>query len=416
MLTAMLALGATAAAVPARAETAAATAPRCTPNLAVRGMSLPSWWNGTYRSERYTESLADLRKLGFNAVALIPTLFLKSVDANDIYASEQTESIENVAHAAKLASDQGLRVMIKPHLTVKDYGQPPQAINPSDREAFFENYRAFVRRYAELAQETGAYSLAIGAELAQLTGPADRDQWLRVADDARRHYRGPLVYAANWGEDRTVSFWDAVDYIGIDMYAPMAINPAPNAGDAPISRDLIVERWTKAPAVPDGPGIYGRSAYVDLFRETAAEHGKQILFTEIGVRSVAGALSRPWDYEKSYSFADFGVQTAFYEALMQIACEQNDGWLAGMYLWGWRVDSPPSGKDWIADYSIENKPASGVIKSFFGGYPVSDRPPAILRPNRDQPVTPTGHARGCPERSLAVHTHSDANRSRLRSF
>ena len=50
-----------------------------------------------------------------------------------------------------------------------------------------------------------------------------------------------------------------------------------------------------------------------------------------------------------------------------VACVQNDGWLAGMYLWGWRVDAPPQGKDWIADFSIENKPAAGVIKSFFGG-------------------------------------------------
>jgi hypothetical protein len=364
VLTAMMALGATAAAIPARAETAA---PRCTPDLGVRGMSLPSWWNGTYRSERFTESLADLRRLGFNSIALIPTLFLKSVDATEIYGSEQSESVENVAHAAKLAGEQGLRVMIKPHLAVKGFAQPPQAINPTDKGAFFENYRAYIRRYAELAHATGAYSFAIGAELSQLTGDAYRDQWLRVVDDARRHYRGPLVYAANWGEDQTVSFWDAVDYIGIDMYAPMAIAAAPSASAAPISREAIIERWTKAPATPDGPGIYGRTAYVDLFRETAGKHGKKILFTEIGVRSVEGALARPWDYEKSYTFADFGVQTAFYEALMQIACEENDGWLAGMYLWGWRVDAPPQGKDWIADYSIEDKPASGVIKRYFGG-------------------------------------------------
>ncbi len=368
VLTAMVALGASAAAVPARAEGAtAAAAPGCTPDLAVRGMSLPSWWNGTYRGERFANSLADLRRLGFNAVAIIPTQFLKSVEATDIYASEQSESIENVAHAAKLAGEQGLRVMIKPHLHVKGYSQPPQSINPPDRDAFFGNYRAFIRRYAELAQATGASSFAVGAELSQLTGPANRDHWLRVVDDARRHYRGPLVYAANWGEDQTVSFWDAVDYIGIDMYAPMAMATPPGAGATPVSREAIIERWTKAPATPDGPGIYGRSAYVDLFRETAAKHGKKVLFTEIGVRSVEGALARPWEHEKTYAFADFNVQTAFYEALMQIACEQNDGWLAGMYLWGWRVDAPPEGKDWIADYSIENKPASGVIKRYFGG-------------------------------------------------
>jgi hypothetical protein len=164
-----------------------------------------------------------------------------------------------------------------------------------------------------------------------------------------------------------VSFWDAVDYIGIDMYAPMAIQESIAAGAPPITADAILARWRQAPAVPDAPGPYGRAAYIALFRETAAAHGKPVLFTEIGVRSVAGALARPWDHEKSYAFADFRVQSAFYEALMTIACEDNDGWLAGMYLWGWRVDAEPTGAAWVADYSIEDKPAADIIRRRFGG-------------------------------------------------
>ncbi len=258
--------------------------------------------------------------------------------------------------------------MIKPHLHVKGYSQPPQAINPPDKAGVFRELPGVHPPLCRAGRgDRRLFRSPSAPNWRSSRAPPIRDQWLRVADDARRHYHGPLVYAANWGEEQTVSFWDAVDYIGIDMYAPMAINAGPNAGDAPASREAIIERWTKAPAVPDGPGLYGRSAYLDLFRDIAGKYGKQILFTEIGVRSVEGALVRPWDYEKSYTFADFGVQTAFYEALMQIACEQNDGWLAGMYLWGWRVDAEPKGKDWIADYSIEDKPAAGVIKSFFGG-------------------------------------------------
>jgi hypothetical protein len=366
VLAAAIALGATAAAGPGLARPAAAS-PRCTPDLIIRGMSLPSWWDGTYTSERYTESLADLRQLGFNSVAIIPTQFLKSVDGTEIFPTEQTESVENVASAVKRAADQGFRVLLKPHLHVKGYSQPPQAINPADREAFFESYRALVRRYATLAASSGATAFAVGAELSKLTGPADREHWLRVIGDARRHFQGPIVYAANWGEDQQVAFWDEVDYIGIDMYAPMAIQEQPKASDAPVTADAILRRWREAPAVPDAAGPYGRTAYLDMFKGLAKRHGKPILFTEIGVRSVAGALNRPWDYEKSYAFADFEVQKVFYEALMQIACEDNDGWLAGMYLWGWRVGSEPKGAEWVADFSIEDKPAADVIRSYFGG-------------------------------------------------
>lgn len=358
------ALGA-AAAAPFAAGPAAAAA--CSPNLVIRGMSLPSWWDGTYRTQRYAESLADLRQLGFNAVAIIPIQFLETVDASDIYGTEQTESINNVAHAVRSAADQGFRVLLKPHLHVKGYSQPPQAIDPADRDAFFENYRALIRRYATLASSSGATTFAVGAELSKLTGAADRDRWLRVIGDARRHFGGPIVYAANWGEDQQVSFWDQVDYIGIDMYAPMAIQEPAVAGDPPVTAEAILRRWREAPAVPDAAGVYGRTAYLDIFKGLHQRHGKPILFTEIGVRSVAGALARPWDYERSYAFADFQVQTAFYEALMQIACADNDGWLAGMYLWGWRVGTEPKGPQWVADFSIEDKPAAAVVRRHFGG-------------------------------------------------
>ncbi len=336
---------------------AADTAIRCTPRLIVRGMSLPSWWTGTYRSARYGQSLASLRELGFNAAAVIPTHFVAATGDSRIIDGQQTESFENVAAAVEKARDEGFQVLLKPHLNVTGYAAPAQTIDPIDKRAFFAAYQALVGRYASLAESTGASFLAVGGELSRLTGPEFREPWLAVIDEARRAFRGPLVYAANWGEDLNVSFWDALDYIGIDMYAPMQVTQ-------PASAETIIDRWVNAPAAPDTTGVYGRTAYIDLFRSLSAQHRKPVLFTEVGVRSVTGALSAPWDFTHSYAAADFALQTSFYQALMKLVCENNDGWLAGMFLWGWRFDAAPTGEAWATDYSIENKPAAAIVRRY----------------------------------------------------
>ena len=51
---------------------------------------------------------------------------------------------------------------------------------------------------------------------------ADPDAMRHLVAEVRAIYGGKLVYAANWDEIDRVRFWDALDYVGVQLYAPLA--------------------------------------------------------------------------------------------------------------------------------------------------------------------------------------------------
>lgn len=108
-----------------------------------------------------------------------------------------------------------------------------------------EGYAAFIRHYASIAAEEAADGLLIGSELVGLTAVRDGDGGypavakLRALAAQVRAIAGPAVeisYGADWTEygahvraDGEVAFpldalWadDAITYVGLDWYAPMA--------------------------------------------------------------------------------------------------------------------------------------------------------------------------------------------------
>lgn len=113
----------------------------------------------------------------------------------------------------------------------------------SQVEAFFDAYRLFVLHYAWLVEQTGADGILIGSELVGLTratagGVYPAGEALReLASDVRAIVGSgvEISYAADWaeygahvvGDDVSFpldAFWadDAVDYVGLDWYPPMA--------------------------------------------------------------------------------------------------------------------------------------------------------------------------------------------------
>jgi len=83
-----------------------------------------------------------------------------------------------------------------------------------DRAAWFDQYRVFLEHYARLATRIHADLFCVGGEFVKLT-PYEAE-WRKLIARARELYPGPLVYAANHGtEFETITFWDALDYIGL---------------------------------------------------------------------------------------------------------------------------------------------------------------------------------------------------------
>ncbi|HEX5007861.1 MAG TPA: glycoside hydrolase/phage tail family protein, partial [Hyphomonadaceae bacterium] len=110
-------------------------------------------------------------------------------------------------------------------------------------DAFFSAYRPFILHYAQLAEEEGADGILIGSELVGLTrtpgggGYPAVEAMCALAADVREIVGSgvEVSYAADWTEygahvvGGDVSFpldalWasDAIDYVGLDWYPPMA--------------------------------------------------------------------------------------------------------------------------------------------------------------------------------------------------
>jgi hypothetical protein len=58
------------------------------------------------------------------------------------------------------------------------------------------------------------------------------DDWRRRIADVRRVYSGKLTYAVNWHREvEEVSFWDALDPIGVQGYFPLATAAVPTVDE-----------------------------------------------------------------------------------------------------------------------------------------------------------------------------------------
>lgn len=176
-----------------------------------------------------------------------------------------TPSDESVRQAVQLLKQRGYHVTLYPFLLMDipagnglpdPYGAEEQAAFPwrgrikavdgdiaADVEAFFARYRTLVLHYAALADEVGADGMLIGSELIGLThqragGGYPAVDCLRELATEVRGIVGDAVeisYAADWTEygahvdDTSIAFplddlWadDAIDYVGLDWYAPMS--------------------------------------------------------------------------------------------------------------------------------------------------------------------------------------------------
>ena len=103
-------------------------------------------------------------------------------------------------------------------------------------------------------------------------------------------YTGKLIYAASWSgasegatdsEYNHITWWDAVDYIGVDAFFPLTQN-------ADVSVPDLMNAWHGKGLDLKGQGdIYGNLAKI------ASSTNRPILFTAAGYESAAGANGAP---------------------------------------------------------------------------------------------------------------------------
>lgn len=248
----------------------------------------------------------------------------------------------------KLVRSAGFKVFFKPHLWVMEPsdGKWRSDIFPTNEEnwkIWQKTYRDFILRYAKVAEKGKAEMYCIGVEFSRLAVEKP-DFWRSLIQEIRSIYSGKLVYAANWyNEFEKITFWEELDFIGVQAYFPLAKNDYPG-----------VEEISK-----------GWSNYLSILKSTAKKYNRKILFTEMGYRSTAGSAIKPWEWVENDNgkkdILSFETQANCYKAFFDTVWEKD--WFAGVHIWQMRSDYSKKNTDkmYNFDFTPQGKSAEKII-------------------------------------------------------
>ncbi|HVA01661.1 MAG TPA: hypothetical protein VMV34_08405 [Terriglobia bacterium] len=296
-----------------------------------KGVSFSAEFPDPYASAGARQMLRSLQKDGVNAVALIPYgwMQLGSPEVHG-FGRNSWESEEGLRELSRLAHALGMKVMLKPGIWVQGghFAGDIDFSSPADRQKWFEEYGNFIERYAKFATEIHADVFSVGGEFVHLTPYAS--PWREIIARIRKVYPGPLTYAANFGgEFEKLSFWDALDYIGLQEYYPL-------------------------------PDNLSTGALVQKVEAVQKQYQKPIIFTEAGFPSMTGANHHPWE-DGEPGKIDRNLQAQCYEAVFRAFYLKP--WFEGVY-W-WKVGSNGFGGPHDTSLTPWGKPAMAVIKKWY---------------------------------------------------
>ncbi len=249
-----------------------------------------------------------------------------------------------------LAHAYGFKIFLKPHIWIYETsdGKWRSDIFPNneeDWERWKKSYREFILYYAKMAAKNKVELFCVGTELTRLTIEKP-DFWKSLIQEVRSIYSGQITYAANWYEEfENITFWNDLDFIGIQAYFPLTNNMYPTV-------DQISKGWGK---------------YLRTIESIHQKYKRKILFTELGYKSTPDSAIEPWqwiDYSNTEdSPVSLETQANCYEAFFNTVWEKD--WFAGVHIWQMRSDFKKGRGKSSRDFTPQEKPAEEIIAKAF---------------------------------------------------
>jgi len=337
----------------------------------------PSYWGNQILAPNGQAAMSQIKATGANTVTIIPNFFqtdkfsssmgLRLGDPNNPW-DDESDTFERVKLSILSAKEKGLKVVLKPHLETNNRVWRAE-LAPTDPKAWFDSYKAMMVEYAKVAQEAGAEMICVGTEMNSMIDPTKvcsdgktyTEKWGEIIDAVRAVYSGKVTYAATYDTVKDVGFWDKVDYIGVDAYIPSSTVNDPTV-------DQIVDAWVKPHFnswIRDT--LHGGKSVVEYYKALSEQYGKQVIFTEVGYKSMDGANKDPGVFGGNGT-VDLQEQVDAYTALYRVMENYGGQWLAGSFLWSYYSFANPmdpqseGGADvpWT-DYTTQHKPANDVV-------------------------------------------------------
>ena len=295
------------------------------PSLPASESAPPSFIKGvtvscqTYGWEWATPEMAktldQLKSLGVNSIAIHPYAQIQE-DGHVRFRNDG--NLSYISTPLDWARERGMSAMLIPHIAY--WGTKflwRGEINFQTKEEwdrFFGDYQTWIVEMAKVAEAHGAQTFCIGLEFTYAQKFDAR--WRKIIAAIREVYHGKLTYGGNWDSFEEVTFWDALDYIGVLAYFPLTKTENP-------SRAEIAAAWDRKCA--------------ELTAFSKAHGDKKILFVEIGYNVSARAAAEPWAFKMGGNHAEEVQQRCIDVALdLPLRCPT----IAGMYWWKWFPELP----------------------------------------------------------------------------
>lgn len=305
----------------------------------------------------YIRAIQDARKAG-----LLPILELQMLQQDQVFAPNESSANIGTGWSENPSSQ-----------AINDEEQQPNTVKTLER-TWFDNYTAFAVEYAQLSQQYHLPYFIFGDGLTNVSydtpqtnaqtdpGGIPRDsacpqekigrrdcEWRHVISAIRSQsyqelwtgkqqtggsYTGKLIYAANWdgasdgaattAEFEGITWWDAVDYIGINAGFPLTDK----------QRDPSLNQLTQA-WHGQGSSLGGQNDIYSRIQKVAEKYDKPVIFTSAGYNSVGGANSLAFQSTDVTPTEDDGEQYNDMQALLQTF--STAPWWVGVF---WEGDAP----------------------------------------------------------------------------
>lgn len=286
-------------------------------------------------------------EINANYAAVMPFGFIRSLDnPNIIYNTQRQwfgETKDGARQYIEMLKKNRIKIMLKPQIWVwrGEFTGYMKMTSEADWKILEDSYRDFILDYAQLAQQTGTEMLCIGTELEQFI--VNRPQyWDDLITEIKSVYKGKLTYAANWDEYKRVPFWQALDFIGVDAYFPVAESQTPSVQEAK-------EGW---------------QPWKEELASVSAKADRPVIFTEYGYRSVDFTGKEPWKSDRSMNQVNLQAQTNTMQALYDEVW--TEPWFAGGFIWKWFAHDSRSGGPENSRFTPQNKPVEKLIQQQYG--------------------------------------------------
>lgn len=182
-----------------------------------QGVNIVPKYTTDFGSDAFKQSLQQLVATGASHVSLVVPYYQSNIYSTDIQRGGNTPTDESLRDGISYAKSLGLSVTLKIHIESWD-GNWRANINPSDRDAWFTNYKNVVVHTAQIAQDTGVSVLSIGTELVSMTStrinPDNTARWQSIISATRGVFNGSLTYGANSNDNSDDTFSNEKKFIG----------------------------------------------------------------------------------------------------------------------------------------------------------------------------------------------------------